>query len=789
MSFLVRSKLLIMVALVLFATVNALTVGYTASNDLPNPGIQVDFCQGNTSLVSNIISPKFKVANTGAYPVSLKDITIRYFYTIDGEKEQVFHCDYSGSGSVAITDKVIGDFIKMTEPTAGADHYLQIGFKTDKVINPGQTWEIQTRFNKADWSNYLQTNDYSFSAGATSYSRYEKVAVYWKSGLILGEEPVVTDRVGKPVIDSINELMNQPSPTATITCPTNGANIHYTIDGTTPTVFSPTYTGPIEVMGNMTLKAFARKEGLGDSDVAVVTFDPNSFPAKIQMSLSFGTLDSFSATIMPRIKVTNTGGRAIPLRDLTLRYFYTIDSEIKQVFNCDYCGIDGDNVTSKVKGTFVKMNVPKDDADYYLQISFDSSQTLNPRQSMEIHARINKMNWSNYRQNNDYSFIQTASNYQVSQSVTAYLDGSLLWGREPATDDEERVLAPVLTPSAGVYPTPQVVTITSATNDAVIYYTTDGSTPNTSSQVYNGPIMVDSNTTIQAYAVKAGMADSEVVSASYVILQKVASPTLTPVGGTYNEPQTVTIECEESGAIIHYTTDGSVPNEDSPVYSEPITVSANTTIRAYAVKAGMADSETVSVSFIILPEIVAEPTFTPGTGIYHSPQTVIISCATPGAVIHYTTDGTTPSLASPIYTSPIIVDVGMTIKAFAVKAGLPDSQVVEATYRIEKTDEMVTELTINPSFNSITNCWNLNVSCKYQGESGELWVEIMVIGEDHQQLAVLSGKAAVSDGESIKLDGEDWTVRLGVNPSIIQVKVYAKNENGILLASSEIPVL
>jgi hypothetical protein len=79
----------------------------------------------------------------------------------------------------------------------------------------------------------------------------------------------------------------------------------------------------------------------------------------------------------------------------------------------------------------------------------------------------------------------------------------------------------------------------------------------------------------------------------------VSAPVITPNGGFYYEPQTVTITCSEADAVIRYTTDGSNPDETSTVYSAPFTVSSNTTIKAKAWKTGMTPSfvVTTTISF------------------------------------------------------------------------------------------------------------------------------------------------------------------------------------------------
>ena len=78
---------------------------------------------------------------------------------------------------------------------------------------------------------------------------------------------------------------------------------------------------------------------------------------------------------------------------------------------------------------------------------------------------------------------------------------------------------------------------------------------------------------------------------------------------------------------------------------------------------------------------VAAPVFKPdGATSFRGTQTVEISCATPGASIYYTTDGTTPTSNSTAYNGAISLTSTTTIKAIAVKADMNDSAVAEATF-------------------------------------------------------------------------------------------------------------
>ena len=89
-------------------------------------------------------------------------------------------------------------------------------------------------------------------------------------------------------------------------------------------------------------------------------------------------------------------------------------------------------------------------------------------------------------------------------------------------------------------------------------------------------------------------------------------------------------------------------------------------------------------------EQVAIPTFDPAGGTYTEVQNVEISCATDGATIYYTTDGTEPTTASAVYDEPIAVAANMTIKAMAVKEGMDNSTVATAEYIINLPTEVET---------------------------------------------------------------------------------------------------
>jgi uncharacterized repeat protein (TIGR03806 family) len=83
------------------------------------------------------------------------------------------------------------------------------------------------------------------------------------------------------------------------------------------------------------------------------------------------------------------------------------------------------------------------------------------------------------------------------------------------------------------------------------------------------------------------------------VLAQVATPVVTPNGGTFSGPVQVQLTSATASATIRYTTNGTAPNAGSPVYTAPFTVSATTTVRAYATRSGFADSNATSATITI----------------------------------------------------------------------------------------------------------------------------------------------------------------------------------------------
>ena len=223
------------------------------------------------------------------------------------------------------------------------------------------------------------------------------------------------------------------------------------------------------------------------------------------------------------------------------------------------------------------------------------------------------------------------------------------------------------------------VTITTSTADAIIFYTTNGSAPTVASNIYTGNFNVSHRTTVKAVAVKEGR-QSEIGQNTYY--EKLDRPT---VG--IAEDGTVTMSHTKSGVTIYYTIDGATPTTSSTAYSTPFVVTTDhTTVKAIAfyesqqyIQSDM-QSAVFNMAKLTLPTIAL-----------NSQGNVTISHPNVGTTIYYTTDGSTPTTESSVYTTPFAPPVGIAVKAIVVKSNYYNSDVASATFstrEISSLDEI-----------------------------------------------------------------------------------------------------
>ena len=181
-----------------------------------------------------------------------------------------------------------------------------------------------------------------------------------------------------------------------------------------------------------------------------------------------------------------------------------------------------------------------------------------------------------------------------------------------------QVEAPVFDPAAGEVVKGTKVSITCATEDAVIYYTLDGEEPTEESTEFTEAIEITEDVTIKAIAI-AGNYKSDIVTAAYTIkeVSEVAAPTFEPGAGEVAMGTKVTIACATEGAVIYYTLDGEEPTEESTEYTEAIEINKALTIKAIAILGGV-KSDIAEAAYTI--ETANEGEELAGVSIYPNPS-------------------------------------------------------------------------------------------------------------------------------------------------------------------------
>ena len=161
--------------------------------------VQIEYKSGDNSQWTTSPHPFIRIFNTNTVPLDLSRVLIKYWYKYEGtgQQEQVW-CDWAGKmpSGVAITGNT---HLQILQGVFGAaqDRCMIVTFDTGAgSVSPGWYADINTRFNKTDWSQYYQPNDYSYS-NYSNYTQWNKIAVYYDNILVWGAEPLGPASVSK----------------------------------------------------------------------------------------------------------------------------------------------------------------------------------------------------------------------------------------------------------------------------------------------------------------------------------------------------------------------------------------------------------------------------------------------------------------------------------------------------------------------------------------------------------------------------------------------------------------
>ena len=250
-------------------------------------------------------------------------------------------------------------------------------------------------------------------------------------------------------------------------------------------------------------------------------------------------------------------------------------------------------------------------------------------------------------------------------------------------------------------------------------------------------------------------------------------------GEEYSAPLEITLE-SEMGNRLYYTLDGTVPSVSSTAYSQTITLDdsyvedadgTEITLKVCSYSENSIKCGEIEITFTLIYSDVEAPEINPSSGNYSS-ETYITITAESGAKIYYTTDGTTPTEESSLYTGQIEMERGNTVlSAIAVKNGVV-SPVATAVYNLE----IESLYSFNEARDIVLECLlNQGKAEDEEGNTEEGYVEFMDGGTciiDNDQYIVVICSFYNEDGENIE------TLYYGVDDQTGSYAKLTKTDSG-----------
>jgi hypothetical protein len=442
----------------------------------------------------------------------------------------------------------------------------------------------------------------------------------------------------------------------TLSDSTAGAVIYYTTNGSAPTTSSTVYATPISVTGSETIQAIAVAPNAQASAAAGAAYViqaggasinfGSGFPSVAGLTLNGNALNSNNQLQLTSTVGTYQAGSVFWTQPIGIQTF-TTDFSFQQL------SAQGDGFTFTIQGVGAKS----------LGASGSGLGYQNIAKSVAIKFDL----YSNAGEGTDSTGVYTNGAVPTVPAVDMTSSGVVL-------KSGDSMLAHVTYDGTTLSMNLQDL----VTNKSFVL-----------TQAINIPQVVGANAAYVGFTGSTGglSATQKILSWTYNTQAPgpvTSSPVFSPQPGSYSAPQSVTLSDGTPGAVIYYTTNGTVPTTASSAYSGPIAVGAGTTtIEAMALASGSSQSGVVTATYVVGQSATATPTFSPAAGSYTTSQSVTLSDNTAGAVIYYTTDGTTPSTSSTAYSSPITVAASETIKAIAVAPNMQVSAMTTAAYTIQ----------------------------------------------------------------------------------------------------------
>ena len=396
--------------------------------------------------------------------------------------------DVGGGQNIGYIDT--GDWMDYTLTIATAGNYT-----VDYRVNG---WNAGAQIQLMKDSNVLATtgtNTGNVWATVTSDAFYLAVGTYTIRVNVSGggfnfnwmefKTSVPIEKAATPVITPASGTYGTAQ-TVTITDETAGAAIRYTTDGSAPSVTNGTvYTGTFTVSATTTVKAIAYKTGIAVSDTAISVITISAIPSSLKIEAE-NYINMSNVAAEPCSDVG--GGLNIGYIDTGDWMDYTLTIATAGNYTVDY-RVNGWNAGAQIqlmKDSNVLATTGTNTGNVWATVTSDA-------------------------------FYLAAGTYTIRVNISGG-GFNFNWMEFKPSVPIEKAATPVISPVSGTYGTAQTVTITEATEGAVIRYTTDGTAPSeTNGTIYAGTFTVSATTTVKAIAYKSGMTVSDIAASAITI--------------------------------------------------------------------------------------------------------------------------------------------------------------------------------------------------------------------------------------------------------------------------------
>ncbi|GFO57178.1 hypothetical protein GMSM_41850 [Geomonas sp. Red276] len=508
-----------------------------------------------------------------------------------------------------------------------------------------------------------------------------------------------------------------------------------------------------------------------DTVPPVTTTNPVPGPyssTAVQVALSSNKLSTIYYTLDGTIPTTSSSVYARPIT-------------LTQTTTVNFFGVDAAGNTEAVKSATYVLH----GTDLTASVIINNAQavTNNPNVTLSLSA-IDPVGIATMQFSNDGVNFTVEEPYATSKAWTLgtgdgpktvyvrFRDQTLPNGQlyDPVTATITLDTTPPVTtagPITGTYSTVPVLVTLSANEPATTYYTLDGSTPTTSSTLYNQPISLADTTTIKYFSVDTAGNPESVKSGTWTVH---ATDLVASMAINDGKPRTnstavaLTISATDPVGIatMAFSNDGV-----NYTAEEPYAIT-----KAWTLLSGDGP-KTVYVRFrdkslptgnlyapvtasIVLDTVAPVTTAGPVAGEYAAgPINVTLTTNKP-ATVYYTLDGSLPTAASAVYNNPLVVTATTTIRYFAVDVAGNAEPVNTGTWTLDTAPDMVSSIKINNGA-QVTNSPTVNLTLSATDPQG---VSTMQFSND----------GVVYSAEEPYATSKVWTLSAGEGTKTVYVR-------------------